>query len=52
VGAQGAGEVIALEDEIAGALDRTKEGDGCAIEESGIAEEGDGRPGGGVGATA
>lgn len=50
--AQSAGEVVTLEDEVAGALDGAKEGDGCAIEESGVAEKGDGRPGGGVGATA
>ena len=50
VGAQGAGEVIALEDEVAGAVDGTKEGDGIAVEEGGVADEGDGRVGGKAGA--
>ena len=52
VGAQGAGEVVAFEDEVAGAVDGAEEGDGFAVEEGGVADEGDGRVGGGVGATA
>ena len=47
VGAQGAGEVVALEDEVAGAVDGAEEGDRFAVEEGGVADEGDG--GGAVG---
>ena len=42
-GAQGAGEVVAFEDEVAGAVDGAEEGDGFAVEEGGVADEGDGR---------
>ena len=49
VGAQGAGEVIAFEDEVAGAVDGAEEGDGFAVEEGGVADEGDGRVRGGMG---
>ena len=35
VGAQGAGEVVALEDEVAGTMDGAEEGDGFAVEEAG-----------------
>ena len=49
-GGQGAGEVEALEDEVAGAMDGAEEGDGFAVEEGGVAYEGDGGFGcGGVG---
>ena len=52
-GAQGAGEVVAFEDEVAGAVDGAEEGDGFAVEEGGIADQGDGRAvGRSVGATA
>ncbi len=46
VGAEGAGEVVALEDEVAGALDGAEEGGRIAVEEGGVADEGDGRFGG------
>ena len=49
-GAQGAGEVVAFEDEVAGAVDGAEEGDGFSVEEGGVAGEGDGCVnGGGVG---
>ena len=48
-GGQGAGEVVALEDEVAGAMDGAEEGDGFAVEEGGVAYEGDGGFGCGVG---
>lgn len=51
VGAQGAGEVVALEDEVAGALDGAEEGNEFTVEEGGVADEGDGRFGGVVDAT-
>ena len=51
-GAQGAGEVVAFEDEVAGAVDGAEEGDRFAVEEGGVADQGDGRAVGGVGATA
>ena len=51
VGAQDAGEVVAFEDEVAGAVDGAEEGDGFAVEEGGVADQGDGWVGGGVGAT-
>ena len=35
VGAQGAGKVVALEDEVAGAVDGAEEGDRCTVEEGG-----------------
>ena len=47
VGAQGAGEVVALEDEVAGTMDGAEEGDRFAVEEGGVADEGDGRAVGG-----
>ena len=50
VGAQGAGKVVAFEDEVAGAVEGAKEGDGFAVEEGGVADQGDGRAVGGVGA--
>ena len=51
-GAQGAGEVVAFENEVAGAVDGAEKGNGFAVEEGGVAEEGDGRVGGGIYATA
>lgn len=42
VGAQGAGKVVAFEDEVAGALDGAEEGSEFAVEEGGVADEGDG----------
>ena len=51
-GAQGAGEVVAFEDEVAGALDGAEEGDGFAVEEGGVADQGDGGAVGGIGARA
>ena len=44
MGAQGAGEVVAFEDEVAGAVDGAEEGDGFAVEEGGVADEGNGGP--------
>ena len=51
-GAQGAGEVVAFEDEVAGAVDGAEEGDGLAVEEGGVAEQCDGRAAAGFGAAA
>ena len=51
-GAQGAGEVVAFEDEVAGAVDGAEEGDGFAGEEGRVADLGDGGAAFGVGATA
>ena len=52
VGAQGAGEVVAFEDEVAGAVNGAEEGDGLAVEEGGVADQGEGGAAFGVGATA
>ena len=42
VGAQGAGKVVAFENEVAGAVDGAEEDDGFAVEEGGVADQGDG----------
>ena len=48
-GAQGAVEVVAFEDKVAGALGGAEEGERSAVEEGGVAYEGDGGTVGGGG---